>query len=178
MPYDARAIANYFLDLAETRGETLSPLKIQKLVYFANGWHLALRNSPIIDEQIEAWPYGPVIPSLYRAFREYGDQPITGRAKRVVTEFHDTWTMSHSTFQPSIDDERGWRSEFTKTFLDRIWDTYDPYTAIQLSNMTHQEGTPWHTVFVEYNGEIPKGTDIPQSLMKEYFLEQSKASSR
>jgi uncharacterized phage-associated protein len=175
MPYDAKAIANYFLDLADARAEPLSPLKIQKLVYFANGWHLALRNAPIIDEQVEAWPYGPVIPSLYRAFRKYGDQPITARAERVVTEFHGTWKMSFRRFTPSIDEQPGGRVEFTKNFLKRIWDTFGGYTAIQLSNLTHQEGTPWHRVFVENNGNIPKGTDIPQSLMKEYFLKQSKA---
>ena len=175
MPYDARAIANYFLDVADAHGEQLSPLKIQKLVYFANGWHLALRNAPIIDEQVEAWPYGPVIPSLYRAFRKYGDQPISGRAERVVTESHDTWKTSLGRSRPSIDDQRGWRSEFAKMFLNRIWEIYGGYTAIQLSNLTHQEGTPWHTVFLENNGRIPKGTDIPQSLMKHYFLRQSKA---
>ena len=54
MAYDARAIANFFLDKAGEDKQSLDQMKIQKLVYYANGWHLALRSSPLIDEQVEA----------------------------------------------------------------------------------------------------------------------------
>ncbi|MGZ3389845.1 MAG: Panacea domain-containing protein, partial [Isosphaeraceae bacterium] len=76
MPYDARAIANYFLERARREGKALDQMKIQKLVYFANGWHIAIKGEPLIDEQVEAWRYGPVIQSLRDALREYGDQAI------------------------------------------------------------------------------------------------------
>jgi uncharacterized phage-associated protein len=170
MPYDPKAIANYFLTVAEERGTTLTPMKIQKLVYFANGWHLAIKDTPLINEQVEAWPYGPVIPSLYRAFKRFGDQPITGRAIRVVTksDSDDPWVIFRSETEPTID-EFPEQAEFTKAFLDRIWDTYGRYTAIQLSNETHQEGSPWYEVLTEYRREIPKGTDIPPETMKRYF---------
>ena len=73
MPYDPKAIANYFLDLARAQEKALTPLKIQKLVYFANGWHLAIKGVPLINEQVEAWRFGPVIPSLYTHFERMGN---------------------------------------------------------------------------------------------------------
>jgi uncharacterized phage-associated protein len=170
MPYDPKAIANYFLSAAEAKGESLTPMKLQKLVYFANGWHLALKDEPLINEQVEAWPYGPVIPSLHRTFRRFGDQPITGRAIRVLTksDSDDRWSIYRSKSEPSID-ELPEQAEFTKAFLDRIWDLYGHYTAIQLSNETHRPGSPWDVISQKYSGEIPKRTDIPAELMTEHF---------
>jgi uncharacterized phage-associated protein len=123
---------------------------------------------PLINEQVEAWPYGPVIRSLYREFRRFGDQPIAGRAEHTVTEFTGPWTVSSRTFQPSLNDVPD-HAEFTKDFLNRVWDKYGRYTAVQLSNETHRPGSPWDTVFKKYNGAIPKRTDIPPEMMKEYF---------
>lgn len=168
MPYDPKAIANYFLTVAAGHNQILTPMKIQKLVYFANGWHLAVKGEPLINEQVEAWPYGPVIPSLYSTFRRFGDQPITGRVDHTVTDFIDKWEMSIRRFQPSLDDIPD-QAEFTKAFLSRIWDIYGGYTAIQLSNETHRPGSPWDTISKQYNGAIPKRTDIPSDLMKNYF---------
>jgi uncharacterized phage-associated protein len=55
----------------------MTPLKIQKLVYFLHGWHLAVRADPAIGESFEAWPYGPVLSSLYQQFKGFGRSPIT-----------------------------------------------------------------------------------------------------
>jgi uncharacterized phage-associated protein len=104
MPYDPKAIANYLLEVAKNHNETLTPMKIQKLVYFANGWHLALKNEPLINEQVEAWPYGPVIPSLYRAFRRFGDQAITALAIRPVSEFGGLGENAYHKMVPRVDD--------------------------------------------------------------------------
>jgi uncharacterized phage-associated protein len=46
MPYDPKAIANYFLTLAADHDQTLDPMMIQKSVYFAHGWHLAILDTP------------------------------------------------------------------------------------------------------------------------------------
>ena len=121
MPYDPKAIANYFLTVAAEHNESLDPMKIQKLVYFANGWHLAVKGAPLINEQVEAWPYGPVIPSLYAAFRRFGDQPITRRAEHTAIDYIDEHTLTDNSFEPSLDDIPD-QAEFTKAFLDRIWE--------------------------------------------------------
>lgn len=81
MSYDSRTIANHFIALAEIEGRTITPMTIQKLVYLAHGWSLGLFDEPLIDDTVEAWEYGPVIPSLYNAFKKYGNNPITQFAK-------------------------------------------------------------------------------------------------
>ncbi len=170
MAYSPKAIANYFLELANAQLRDLTPLKLQKLVYFANGWHLAIKSEPLINEQVEAWKFGPVIPSLYRAFRHYRDQPVTEPASAFEFEYDEDgdWVTTEE-ITPTVDDCPQ-EAEFTKALLRRVWEIYGKYTAIQLSNLTHQDGSPWHTVYVQYHGEIPRGTDIPRGLMREYFL--------
>jgi uncharacterized phage-associated protein len=179
MVYDPKAIANYFLKVAEEQGEPLTPMKLQKLVYYANGWHLAINDEPLINEQVEAWSYGPVVPSLYHEFRRFGDQAITEQAFDMVTESDDPWEMALVRLEPTIDDRPN-HADFARAFLDRIWETYSGYSAIQLSNETHRPGSPWDTVRKQYNGAIPKRTDIPSDLMKEYFraLSRSKAKAQ
>ena len=67
-PYSALAIANFFLE----NHKSISPMKLQKLVYFAHGWNLAISNNPLIKEPIEAWDYGPVISTIYNEFKLFG----------------------------------------------------------------------------------------------------------
>ena len=69
MPFSAAAVANEFLHLAHRDDRPITPLKMQKLVYFAHGWHLAITGAPLISEPIQAWQYGPVISSLYQIFK-------------------------------------------------------------------------------------------------------------
>ena len=57
MPYDAKSIANFFIDRAKESGETLTQMKLHKLIYYAHGWHLALTGEPLIDEPVQAWNY-------------------------------------------------------------------------------------------------------------------------
>lgn len=65
MPYQANIIANFFVKKAQEEQIPLTLMKIIKLVYIAHGWHLAHKKSPLISEPVEAWPYGPVVPSVY-----------------------------------------------------------------------------------------------------------------
>ncbi len=180
--YDPRAIANHFLDIAESKRvghgalqDDLTPLKLQKLVYFAHGWNLALKGEPLIDEQVEAWTHGPVIPSLYFAFRNHGNQPID--AKYVDVEYAyamDGTPFVRSRHEPSLRDHPG-QEAYTRSLLDRIWEVYGHCTASQLSTMTHQPGTPWDTVVKKWGGKVPRGTDISMESIKAYFEELASA---
>ena len=53
--------------------------------------------------------------------------------------------------------------------LQVVWNGYKAYSPIKLSNMTHEEGGPWKLTFDKYNGNPPKGTDIPDDLIKSHF---------
>ena len=97
-PLPAKAVANYFLDKAKNAHRPLTPMKLQKLVYIAHGWHLALFDASLIRERVQAWRWGPVIEDLYHEFKEFAKQPITRKAgyysfddfviKRRIPEIH------------------------------------------------------------------------------------------
>ena len=70
--YPSAAIANEFLTLSFSDQKLVSPMKLLKLVYLAHGWHLAIKGKPLIDEQIQAWDYGPVIQNLYHEIKGFG----------------------------------------------------------------------------------------------------------
>lgn len=156
MPYNAKAVANYFLDLAEREGKKLSPMKLQKLVYFAHGWHLAINEKPLLNEQVEAWPYGPVISSLYHEFKDFGSGAID---RRAIDFFED-----EPQTVPTEDAD-------TCDLLNKVWNEYKGYTAIQLSNMTHEPGSPWQKT---WDGSGIRGTDIPAEQIRAYFVSQAK----
>jgi uncharacterized phage-associated protein len=162
MPYDAKAVANWFLEKAQSKDKSLTPMKAQKLVFFAHGWYLALKDARLIGEPVYAWKWGPVIKSLYDAFKSYGSGPITQLAKSPG-RLRGVRATGFAT--PHVPD----RDADTIAFLERIWDVYGRFSGIQLSNMTHMDGTPWKDVYKQYGGEIPPHTEIPESSIKSYF---------
>jgi len=74
--YNPLAVANYFIYKSIDEGVSITPMKVLKLVYIAHGWHLGIRKEPLITEQTEAWKYGPVVESVYIAFKKYGKNDI------------------------------------------------------------------------------------------------------
>jgi uncharacterized phage-associated protein len=166
MAYDAKAIANYFLELANQQGKTIDPMAIQKLVYFAHGWNLAIFDTPLITDRIQAWAYGPVIRSLYGEFKEFGNGPITRPARSA--EFKDRKVMIRI---PSINDcHDSANYEVTRSILNRVWEVYGGFSAIQLSNMTHEDGSPWSIARMD-NKEI-----IDDEVIKRYFSALTKGA--
>jgi uncharacterized phage-associated protein len=170
MPFSPAAIANYFLDKGEDSNTPLSSMKLQKLMYYAQGWSLAITDEPLFNEQIEAWQWGPVIRSVYHQFKEFGNSPITKRAKILQARRVDGH-LNLRYVTPTIEKECDAPEKLarTKVLLNKIWDVYNKYSPIQLSNLTHEEGAPWDQIVKRYNGNPPKGTDIPQSIIKRYF---------
>jgi uncharacterized phage-associated protein len=165
MPYDSIAIANYLIEAAKAQGEALTPMKVQKLVYFAHGWNLAIHDQPLLNERIEAWKYGPVVPELYRELKEYGSKPIPGPVH--VMRFVGTKV---SVSVPKIEDCDG-PIEPAKQLLDRIWVVYGKYTAIQLSNATHAPGSPWDITWKRAGGA--SHAVIDDQLIKADFLKRA-----
>ncbi len=131
MAYGSLAVANYFLKLAWEEDANISPMKIQKLVYFAHGWYLAIAGKPLIAETVKVWDYGPVVPELYQEFKKYGNQRIEHFAK----SWDDQVYMIPGTEDVQI--------------IHRVWDTHKELTAFQLSDRTHYEDSPWYKARLE-----------------------------
>ena len=155
MSYSAKAIANYFLSLAKKK--RLNPLKLQKLIYFAHGWHLAIFDKALVNETVEAWEFGPVIDSIYEEFKEFGKEPIN----RPAFEFEEPVGL----YPPRIFET----NTKTTSLLRKIWNAYGKFTGIQLSNMTHEDETPWKRIYDEHEGDLPLHKDISDLEIKNYF---------
>ncbi len=136
MAYPTMAVANAFIKRAkEGRLRDLTPMKLQKLLFFAQSWHLKIKNNEaLLDEYFCRWQYGPVIPSLYHEFKNYGSFPITDFGVYVERNGNDL-----NLIQPIIPDTdiHSW------SLIDRIIEVYGPYNGAQLSNITHQPNTAW-----------------------------------
>ena len=161
MPFSAAAVANEFLRLAHRDHKPITPLKMQKLVYFAHGWHLAITGKPLITEPIQAWQYGPVISSLYQIFKEAGSSPI---------RFAASVPIQNGFIAASLDRE-GAPEEvaIAKQIIERVWNQYGKYTAAQLTTITHSEKSPWAKV---EHKELPEQT-IPNEWIRNYFVHQA-----
>jgi uncharacterized phage-associated protein len=130
--YSPSHVANAFLLKAQNeRVQDVDHLKIQKLVYNLNGFYLALYGTSVVGEQFRAWPYGPVLETLYHEFKRNGRTRILEWAK----------DMSQSgdlvAFRPNDADRT-----FYDT-LEAVWDRYKGLSGLQLSDLTHKTGTPW-----------------------------------
>lgn len=154
--YTYKQIANYFITKAINEKAPVTPMKLQKLLYFAHGWYLGIFQKPLLAEPIEAWKYGPVIPSLYQDLKQY-------RNSMVLAPINDC-TCGMATI-PEIPEE----DTETKEFLNKIWEVYKPYDAIVLSNATHQNGSPWELAWKN------NSTYINNDLIQNYFANLSKS---
>jgi uncharacterized phage-associated protein len=163
MAYPAKAIANYFLDLASKKGVSLSLMKLLKLLYYANGWHLAIKDKPLIEEPVEAWKYGPVVAPIYHEFKEFGNSEIT---RFAANRSQEELKRDPST-KPWIDEE----DEYTKRLLKKVWDVYGDYSGSQLSTITHNKGTPWDITWNERGGNSSNSFKIDNGLIRDYFIE-------
>lgn len=76
MMQSSEAVANYFIGAGVASGNPIDPVKLQRLIYFAHGWHLAIHGQPLIDERVEAWRYGPTAPSVYHHTKQNGFRAI------------------------------------------------------------------------------------------------------
>ena len=82
-------VANELIRLGKENAVYFTPMQLLKLVYIAHGWSYAFLNKPLIDDDIEAWKYGPVIPDLYRKIKSYGNGKIEQEIPATRSLFFD-----------------------------------------------------------------------------------------
>ncbi|NQU66475.1 MAG: DUF4065 domain-containing protein [Candidatus Marinimicrobia bacterium] len=135
------SVANYFIKKSEEDSISITNMKLQKLVYFANAFYLAMKEEcePLFRERIQAWKWGPVVEDLYHEFKEFGGSGIQRPAVRKLYLTEESDLISE--YYPIPEDE------FSISVLDIIWTIFKDVSASDLSNMTHVEGSPWDIVF-------------------------------
>lgn len=179
--YSPGAIANYFLRKSWEQSPALTPLSLQKLVYFANGWHMAFNNNedevlPLINEPFQAWEYGPLCVSIHHEFKSLGSNPIP--ANYLMKE------IIKSKNSPGFKIEFNYISPTDKkatNLLEKVWEKYSKFDAIQLSQMVHYDDpdNPWRkAIKIAKQEGIVRGKEISSKDIKNYFkklLEEQRA---
>lgn len=143
--YKSLAVANYLLDKAKSNGNTLTPMQLIKLAYIAHGWMLGKYQAALLLEPVEAWQYGPVIPSIYHAVKHFRSSPvesIDGYSQYAPIQFTDN----------------------EKEIMDIVYNKYAKYDGLILSSATHQPQSPWSQVPMTY-----PASNISNDLIEHFY---------
>ncbi|KAA5199673.1 Panacea domain-containing protein [Parabacteroides goldsteinii] len=163
MKTNALAVANYLVAYAKEQGKPLKLLGLMKRVYIVHGFSLAIYDKSILDErfdQVEAWKYGPVIPSVYHSFKYNRDKEIVELTDMLVEN-----EKGFSFETPTLEDCD------IKKICEMVWKRYEDVTDSQMVELTHRKGTPWNLCYVP-----GMNTKIPDELTKLHYKNIIKAT--
>lgn len=139
-------VANFFLKIVDRDlGSAITPLKMQKILYYAQGYYLARYNKPLFNEDFQAWAHGPANPKIYDKYKQYGSSSIDEIVDELY-EFDDTITK----------------------FLFDIWNTFGIYDGKYLEQLTHTE-EPWIKARKGYEPGERCEVVISKDSMKKFF---------
>ena len=156
-PYDPRAVANLMLDEADRNGIRLTNLALQKLLYFAHGIFLNETKRPLVKGYFEAWQYGPVHPTTYKAFRSSGSEPIRTRA-----EGQDALTGYKKPIAETV-------NPAVRRLLQQVLNSYGKLSAGRLVDLSHAKNSPWHHIVEKGRTSVAFGLRIPDDVILDRF---------
>lgn len=140
----ANDVADFLLKLAYDSGDLLTNKKLQKLIYYAQAWYLALYNKPLFNDKIEAWVFGPVQPDVYHRFKKYK----WDRIPKLSTS-------------PKLPED-------VEDHLKEIMDAYMRFSSWDLERLTHTED-PWKSARAGLPPDEPSNAEISPEAIREYF---------
>ena len=158
MPAWSPEIANRFIVLASADGRALDQIQLQKLVYVAHGWCLAISGEPLTGDRPEAWEFGPVYRRLADALLACGLEPVTNQLAEGAREES---TTSDQKDAPDLD-------ELELDVIARIYHDYGAFSGSQLSNLTRRGNAPWREIYADGRG---KYREIPHRLIRAQFVQ-------
>ncbi len=143
--FSASLVAKFFIWKASTEGKTITNKKLQKLLYYAQAWYLALKDRPLFKEDIQAWVHGPAIPSIYDQYRKFGYENIN-----VIIDPKEIASLK------------------TDDLLNEVWKVYGKFEAEYLETLTHNE-EPWQLAREGLSAGDASTNIISKEEMKKYF---------
>ena len=146
--HSALDVAAWFLNEVDRKaGDSITNLKLQKLVYYAQAWSVALLGRPLFEERVEAWAHGPVVDVVYQEYKQYGYDGLPRSRKR-----------------PRFTPEE-------RVVLEDVLSVYGEHSAKFLETLTHSE-QPWATAWGDRPAASRSRREIPLPLMREFYLGQ------
>ena len=149
--YTATHIANYFIENLNY----VDNIRVNKLSYISYGFVLAHLQKKLFKEIIQAWRFGPVIPTIYHDLKHYGSSQIT-EPTFIFSDINSTNKVI-----PRVD----LHDKEVLEVLEEIKKIYGEMSASVLIERTHADRTPWHKTFK--GGEL--NLEIEGNMIKEYY---------
>ncbi len=144
---DVLHVSKYFQSkIDDEAGSSITPLKMQKLVYFSQGWHLAFYDKPLFDSELQAWQHGPVSPKVYYEYNNY----VYRNIDKVVFDVGEIFDNDQ------ID------------LLDEIYEVYGCFDGKVLEKMSHKDD-PWKIARNGYGEDDNCQEIITNESIKKYF---------
>ena len=144
-------VANNILRRAFDEDIDVTPMKLQKLIFFTYCEYLKKTKKPLFAERFGVWRYGPVLESVYSEFKQYRANHIDKFAK----------DCDGKVFVANESNDRQ-----LKSALDAVWDKYKDYDGIALSKITHQRDSAWYKA-LEDGREYIDDSDILGGIVDE-----------
>lgn len=140
----ASNLAKYIIVCCSGGSKSITNLKLQKLLYYAQAWHLALRSTPLFNDRIEAWVHGPVVPVVFREYRDFKWSALP--ADNLSAKPHAE-VCNH---------------------VAEVLAAYGKFDATQLEQLTHNED-PWKEARKGIPGDMASTNEISQDAMRKYY---------
>jgi uncharacterized phage-associated protein len=152
-PTTAKQVAEFIIWFSQVHGDPISNLKLQKLLYYAQAWYLALYDEPLFSERIEAWVRGPVVPPVYGDYKSNTWNPIQEIPEKP-------------TLPPKVE-----------AHLKEVMEAYGGLTALHLEQLTHQED-PWNFARKGLPRDEPSNNIISLDDMKTYYRKMAESENK
>jgi uncharacterized phage-associated protein len=145
-------ITDYVISRLVTGGVQLNQLKLQKLLYYIQAWHLAHLDKPIVHARFQAWVHGPVNREVFDRFK----------GKKMLYS-----AMTTDDIREDFNSEQSLSSE-QRAFIDAVLNVYAPLAGDQLEAMTHQED-PWVKARGHLGPDQRCETEIDEAIMSTVY---------
>jgi uncharacterized phage-associated protein len=149
MRITALDVAKYMIAQSAKKQSPISNLKLQKLLYYCQAWHLASERKALFPDVIEAWVHGPVVPTVFQHYREY------------------KWTPIKESTIPALPSDKA-------MFVNKVLAAYGKLSAEQLERLSHKE-EPWLMARKNLPPHAPSTAEISLLVMRDYFFQQLNA---
>jgi uncharacterized phage-associated protein len=144
----ALKVAKVILHVAAERNISITNLKLQKLLYYSQAWHLAILKKPLFHERIEAWVHGPVVPVVFGIYKASRWNPLSDPGETIIEEGDPAWPI--------------------RNHISEVMDAYASLTGPQLEALTHEEN-PWKSARNGIAQDAPSTAVISHASMMEFY---------
>ncbi len=139
----ANHIAACLINLSHEKANPVSNLKLQKLLYYSQAWNLALFKQPLFNEEIEGWVHGPVVPEVFRTYRD------------------NKWALIPRIVDVVVPGD-------VRSHLEEVWRVYGGLNAYDLERLTHSED-PWKNARAGIAPDVSSHIVITKNSMRDYY---------